>query len=1556
MDFSFDNLFTPAENGEPPAPLIAPTGKTEIDALANVVNSAAEPFQTAPDPEQGEIGKLNDKVNMYLGLMDLPSELLNTGFSMAASPLNKLVPGMPAAILSVPHLGLPHSHPHPPSMGVPMPSFGPTIGAGCMSVLIGGIPAIRVSDLGIAPTCGSFAPIFEIITGSGNTFIGGSRAARMGIDFTRECLPGMPMNKLREVGKIRKATNKAKQIGGVLMEGAGMGAEGLSVAAEAEKGNDEGAIVMAAQAAADAAIMALGALMGKDPGAPPCTGALLLGNPTVLIGGFPLPDSPALPRGGGGLPKLPKKKSPGKPNVHEPNHKDDRKGDPNNHEADKPCHAGHPVDPTTGASWNKFLDYEDRGPLAFRWERYYNSTWNEQNGPLGFGFRHNFQREISLLRTRAVYVDAQLREYEFPRDQQGRYGGIFAGFELEQIDDCRFMLKHEIQGDMTFERGSASGKTAWLVSLVTDRDRSDFRYAGDGRLERIVQVARDNDVFRSVTHFRYDALGHIIEMARTAADGSPLTIARYHYNDAGCLVEWRDPLGAIGSYAFDENRRMTQETDQNSFSFFYKYDGEGRCIASAGQDKIWRVKLRYEPGRTRVTEADGGEWIFYYNRAGTITRIVDPYGGARERVLDSLGRIVKDIDSGGRVMRWLYDERGRSTGRQDRWGNLWPTQDEAPNLPNPLAHEVPSTPLGLQWGESLPESAAEPLPYAISNLAVKVLSQPEPVLSEPRTIRDVAGRVVEEIDVYGRSETFRHDAAGNVVWRNDKDGREYHYTTVSWNLRGTESDPLGNTVEYGYTLREKVAFIADANGNESHYTYDYKDRITTVTRHGVLRESYKYDIGDRLIEKRDGKGNLLLKFEVGENGLHSKRILASGEVHHYEYDERGNFTKASTEKYDVRMSHDWAGRRTSDQRDGLGIIHTYRGMRLARTEYFGRFIATYETQADGDVLITTPVGGIHRLRRTADGRIEMQLGNGSQSLRRYDGDGRCTGRIHWQGGRTGAANWTRYAYSPEGELRRVADSRKETVEFRYDAAHRLVAEIRADSTSLEAGGWAVRHYEYDPAGNLLSMPTMPRMDYIEGNRLAASSSATFVYNHRNHLLEQHSLLGVCTRYHYDSMDMLVKVEWSEREEVWAAEYDGLCRRIAKTLGDRCTEYWWDGDRPAAELSPEGRLRLYVYPNEEAFLPFMFIDYAGVDAEPESGKAYFVFHNQVSLPEWIEDETGKTVWRAEDIDPYGWITVGEGNVIEYDLRFPGHYFDPETGLHYNRFRYYSPVFGRYLQSDPKGQSGGINLYAYPANPLVWADVLGLDGCQHADHSADNCPDSNGPKAEQLTLFGGPATPAPRQRPRLSREEGQLIVDRIHLIASDFSRRNNTTGLTELEDGRIAVTTNANKLSKAQRILAVRLLSEKGFEPGDMVFIDDPFIPLDDGQSIKNPYFIRALQGRTRTLGYDKTYDPPACHHAEQKGIRAGEIAGSNAYRQWTSSGEDPRNPYFPGRHGGAACSSCASIQEQYGIINETGVQPSKGKSPIDNWKGRYDKADTPLDIPNQLWNWNDFRKI
>ncbi|MBI0521000.1 RHS repeat-associated core domain-containing protein, partial [Pectobacterium parmentieri] len=64
-----------------------------------------------------------------------------------------------------------------------------------------------------------------------------------------------------------------------------------------------------------------------------------------------------------------------------------------------------------------------------------------------------------------------------------------------------------------------------------------------------------------------------------------------------------------------------------------------------------------------------------------------------------------------------------------------------------------------------------------------------------------------------------------------------------------------------------------------------------------------------------------------------------------------------------------------------------------------------------------------------------------------------------------------------------------------------------------------------------------------------------------------------------------------------------------------------------------------------------------------------------------------------------------------LRYAGQYADEETGLHYNLFRYYDPVVGRFTTQDPIGLAGGINLYQYAPNPLGWVEPLGLK-CTHS----------------------------------------------------------------------------------------------------------------------------------------------------------------------------------------------------------------------------------------------------
>ncbi|WP_372405172.1 RHS repeat-associated core domain-containing protein [Acinetobacter piscicola] len=67
---------------------------------------------------------------------------------------------------------------------------------------------------------------------------------------------------------------------------------------------------------------------------------------------------------------------------------------------------------------------------------------------------------------------------------------------------------------------------------------------------------------------------------------------------------------------------------------------------------------------------------------------------------------------------------------------------------------------------------------------------------------------------------------------------------------------------------------------------------------------------------------------------------------------------------------------------------------------------------------------------------------------------------------------------------------------------------------------------------------------------------------------------------------------------------------------------------------------------------------------------------------------------------------DSEIITNNLRFQGQYFDQETGLHYNRYRYYSPYVGRFISKDPIGLLGGLNTFAYAPNPIIWIDPYGL----------------------------------------------------------------------------------------------------------------------------------------------------------------------------------------------------------------------------------------------------------
>ena len=108
---------------------------------------------------------------------------------------------------------------------------------------------------------------------------------------------------------------------------------------------------------------------------------------------------------------------------------------------------------------------------------------------------------------------------------------------------------------------------------------------------------------------------------------------------------------------------------------------------------------------------------------------------------------------------------------------------------------------------------------------------------------------------------------------------------------------------------------------------------------------------------------------------------------------------------------------------------------------------------------------------------------------------------------------------------------------------------------------------------------------------------------------------------------------------------------------------------------------------------------------------------LNTPRLVADDTQKTVWKWEQQEPFGVNAANEdpdGNSVafEFNLRFPGQYFDKETGFHQNYFRDYDSKIGRYLQTDPVGLFGGINLYSYvSARPTTESDSRGLVSPSH-----------------------------------------------------------------------------------------------------------------------------------------------------------------------------------------------------------------------------------------------------
>ncbi|CRL47463.1 Putative deoxyribonuclease RhsC [Pseudomonas sp. URMO17WK12:I11] len=210
---------------------------------------------------------------------------------------------------------------------------------------------------------------------------------------------------------------------------------------------------------------------------------------------------------------------------------------------------------------------------------------------------------------------------------------------------------------------------------------------------------------------------------------------------------------------------------------------------------------------------------------------------------------------------------------------------------------------------------------------------------------------------------------------------------------------------------------------------------------------------------------------------------------------------------------------------------------------------------------------------------------------------------------------------------------------------------------------------------------------VKGNRLLMQGDRHYDYDAYGNLTRERRGIGqkLVTEYRYDCQHRLIGASLPGGS-VASYKYDAFGRRIEKTVDGRTTEFLWQGERLIAE-SADNRYRTYVY-EPGSFRPLVMLDGEG----PLKATPFYYQLDHLGTPQELTDYSGEIMWSAK-YRAYGNLVALDVAEIDNPLRFQGQYFDAETGLHYNRHRYYNPGTGRFLTPDPIKLAGGLNNYQY-----------------------------------------------------------------------------------------------------------------------------------------------------------------------------------------------------------------------------------------------------------------------
>ncbi|CRM90718.1 Cell wall-associated polypeptide CWBP200 [Pseudomonas sp. 22 E 5] len=501
-------------------------------------------------------------------------------------------------------------------------------------------------------------------------------------------------------------------------------------------------------------------------------------------------------------------------------------------------------------------------------------------------------------------------------------------------------------------------------------------------------------------------------------------------------------------------------------------------------------------------------------------------------------------------------------------------------------------------------------------------------------------------------------------------------------------------------MRLLLTEIENEVGETYRLQYHANGLLQQETGFDGQRTAYLYDLNGNLQEKTehgDDGSQLVTHYERDYAGRLVRKALPDGNRVDYAYDRQGNLLSVEDGHWALAYEYDSQNRLTAEHQGWGTLRYGYDACGQLQNLRLPDSNRVAFNHGKGGHLVTVELNGETLTSHLFKAGQEHQRQQG-QLISHYHYDDQQRLHAHAVTQQQHTLYQRHYDYDKAGNLTRLLDTHKGDHHYHYDPLNRLT---RANHSQSEQ-----ERFGHDPAGNLL-MQNRPGPDIVAGNRLMIQGDNHYDYDAFGNLIRERRGKGhqLVTEYRYDCQHRLIGITQPNGQTA-SYRYDPFGRRISKTVDGVTTEFFWQGDRLIAEHLAD-RHRSYLY-EPDSFRPLALLEGFG----PKETKAYHYQLDHLGTPQELTASNGEIVWSAH-YRAYGEISRLDIRKIDNPLRFQGQYLDQESGLHYNRHRYYNPDIGRYLTPDPVKLAGGINTYQYVPNPTGWVDPLGLSTCPGGD---------------------------------------------------------------------------------------------------------------------------------------------------------------------------------------------------------------------------------------------------